>query len=199
MRAWRGSGTCRHLDSGAQVRSQIALGAISENIRYRNNRVFTYNLYYHACRYVILLLLPMKPRCCVNHFLVRLYTNSKQGIITHARETRLILASTPLRDQCSPPVLLTINLVCSSRSSWSSCSCWGCRQWRRDVIHEHRSRRRRSCLRLCRRPIRHDTVTSLMIAPTYQWHSALREQPRNSWIHFSGHTLHMIISQRWPW
>jgi hypothetical protein len=152
----------QHLHSGEQVRSQIALGAISEHIRCRNNRVSTYNLYHHTCRYVILLLLPMKPRCRVNNFLIRLYTNSKRGVTTRARETRLLLASTPLRDQCSPPVLLTINLVCSSRSSWSSCSCWGCRQWRLEVIYEHRSRHRRSCLQLYRRPIHHDTVTSFM-------------------------------------
>ena len=49
-------------------------------------------------RYVILLLLPIKPRCRVNHFLIRLYTNSKRGIITRAYKTRLLLASTPLRD-----------------------------------------------------------------------------------------------------
>ena len=87
-----------HLDSGAQVRGQIAPGVISEHIRCRNNHVFTYNLYHHTCRYVFLLLLPMKPRCRVNHFLIRLYTNSKRGVTTRARETRLLLASTPLRD-----------------------------------------------------------------------------------------------------
>jgi hypothetical protein len=74
-----------HLDSGAQVRSQIALGAISEHIRRRKNRVFTYNLYHHTCWYVILLLLLMKPRCRVNRFLIRLYTNSKRGVTTRSR------------------------------------------------------------------------------------------------------------------
>src|ERR1700677_553910 len=81
-----------------------------------------------------------------------------------------LLASSLLRDQCSPPILLTIDLL---RSRSSSCSCWGCqRRWievrrRRIVLNDmnrrrHRYRRKHSHRPLLTCPINHDTVAPLM-------------------------------------
>jgi hypothetical protein len=102
-------GNCPHRQKwlcGGEIVLPVATTSIREHkfaVKLRSAQfVFTYNLYYHTCRYVILFLLPIKPYCCVNHFLMRLYTNSKRGVITRARETRLLLTSTPLREQVSP-------------------------------------------------------------------------------------------------
>jgi hypothetical protein len=47
----------------------------------------------------------------VDFFLIRLYTDLSRGVELRAYETRLSLTSTLLRDQCSPPILLTIDLI----------------------------------------------------------------------------------------
>jgi hypothetical protein len=64
----------------------------------------------------------------VDHFLIRLYTDLARGVELPAYETRLSLASTLLRDQYSPPILLTIDLVLPPCPPNSSCSCRGRRR-----------------------------------------------------------------------
>ena len=94
-----------------------------------------------------------------NNFLIRLYTDLARGIELRACETHLSLISTLLRDQCSPPILLTIDLVRPPCPHNSSCSCPGCRRWRIDrLVLSGKNLRRRCGLLWC--SIYHNTMAS---------------------------------------